>query len=129
MFASFGVGQVLWSLLWFTLVFMWMVLFIRIVADVFRSDDLSGWAKAGWLLVCLLAPFLGVLIYLIVRGDKMAAHDMAVLKAQDEAARAYIQSAAGGGGVAAELERLSALREKGVLTDEEFAELKAKALG
>ena len=95
MFASFGVGQVLWSLLWLTLVFMWMVLFLRIVADVFRSDDLSGWAKAGWLLGCLIAPFLGVLAYLIVRGDKMTERDLAMLKAQDEAARAYIQSAAG----------------------------------
>ena len=128
MFASFGVGQVLWSLLWLTLVFMWMVLFLRIVADVFRSDDLSGWAKAGWLLGCLIAPFLGVLAYLIVRGDKMTERDLAVIKAQDDAARAYIRSAAGGG-IADDLERLAALRDKGVLSDEEFAQLKAKALG
>ena len=128
MFAAFGVGQVVWSLVWLTLVFMWMVLLLRIVADIFRSSDLSGWAKAGWLLACLFTAYLGVFAYLIVRGGGMAEREMAAVQAQDDAARAYIRSAAGGG-VADELERLAALRDKGVLTDEEFAQLKAKALG
>ncbi len=107
---------------------MWMVLLLRIVGDIFRSSDLSGWAKAGWLLACLFTAYLGVFAYLIVRGGGMAEREMAALQAQDEAARTYIRSAAGGG-VAEELERLAALRDKGVLTDEEFAQLKAKALG
>lgn len=128
MFAAFGVGQVVWSLLWITLLFMWMMLLLRIVTDIFRSSDLSGWAKAGWLLACLATAYLGVFAYLIVRGDKMAERETEMLRAQDEAARAFIQSAAGGG-VADELERLAALRDKGVLTDDEFVQLKARAIG
>ena len=64
------------------------------IADVFRSHDLSGWAKAAWLVLIVLVPFLGVLIYLIALGHKMQDHAVSDAQEQDAAARAYVRSAA-----------------------------------
>ena len=128
---EWGTGQVLWSIIWFTLFFIWIWLLVRIFSDVFRSEDLGGFAKALWIIFVIVLPYLGVFVYLIARGHKMAEHDMADAKAQDAAARAYIQNVTGtsGGSVAAELEKLADLKSKGVIDDAEFARLKAKAVG
>jgi hypothetical protein len=69
--AEFGTGQVFLSMLFFFLFLILIWLVIAIFADIFRSPDLSGWAKALWVLFVIILPFLGVLTYLIVRGDKM----------------------------------------------------------
>lgn len=117
-----------WLMLWFFLWVIWIWLLIRVFADVFRSDT-SGWAKAGWVLFVVVLPFLGVLVYLIAQGDKMAAREMASAKAAQKAQRDYIREAAGsGGGVAGELEKLASLRDKGVISAEEFDTQKAKLL-
>jgi hypothetical protein len=131
MIATFGVLQVFFSILWFFLFVMWIMLVFRVVADVFRSSDMGGVAKALWVLFVIVAPFLGVLVYLIARGNKMAEHEVKQIKAQDDAMRQYIQQAAGttGGSAADELARLAELRDKGVIDADEFAKLKAKVLG
>ncbi len=130
MLATFGVGQVLWSMLWFFLFFMWLMLAFQVFADIFRSSDLGGFAKALWVIFVIVLPYLGVLVYLIARGNKMAEHQAASAEAQEAELRQYIQSAAGTSGSAAdELARLAGLRDQGVISPEEFAQLKSKVVG
>jgi len=127
--AEFGTGQVFWSFLWFFLFFIWIWLLIVVFGDIFRSQDLSGWSKAIWCIFIILVPYLGVFIYLIARGGKMHEHAMAAAQAQDQMMRQYVQDVAGtGGSTADELARLADLRDKGVISDAEFEQLKAKAL-
>ncbi|HEU4895380.1 MAG TPA: SHOCT domain-containing protein [Acidimicrobiia bacterium] len=118
-----------WSMLWFFLFFMWIWLLISLFADIFRSDDLSGWGKAGWVLFLVVIPWLGALIYLIARGNSMQERAMAEMTAREKATRSYIQDVAGSGSTADELTKLATLRERGVLTDQEFASQKAALLG
>ena len=118
-----------WTMFIFFLWVAWFVLVIRVFVDIFRSDDLSGWGKAGWSIFAILLPLLGVLVYLLARGDSMTDRDMAAARARDDAFRSYVQETAGSGsGTAAELEKLSELHTSGVLTDDEFAKQKAKLL-
>ncbi|MDH3704583.1 MAG: PLD nuclease N-terminal domain-containing protein [Acidimicrobiia bacterium] len=91
--AQFGTGQVLWSIFWFFLFFIWIMLLFHVFADIFRSPDLGGLAKTAWVIAVIVLPFLGVFIYVIARGDKMQQHAIAEAQAQDAAMRAYIQSA------------------------------------
>jgi ABC-type multidrug transport system fused ATPase/permease subunit len=130
MLATFAVGQVLWSLVWFFLLFMWIMLVFRVFGDLFRDHETGGFAKVLWIIFIIVLPFLGVFVYLIARGNKMAEREVAAMKAQEEAARTYIQQAAGGAvSHADELARLAELKDKGVISDEEFASLKAKVIG
>jgi hypothetical protein len=127
--AEFGTGQVFWSFLWFFLFFIWIWLLIVVFSDIFRSQDLGGWAKAIWCIFIIFLPYLGVFVYLIARGGKMHEHAVASAQAQDQAMRQYVREAAGtGGSTADELARLADLREKGVISDAEFEQLKAKAM-
>ena len=71
---DFGTGQVFWSLLMFFLFVIWIWLLIVVFSDLFRSRDLSGWAKAAWVIGIIVLPYLGVLLYLIVRGNKIGQH-------------------------------------------------------
>jgi hypothetical protein len=128
--SDFGTGQVFLSMLWFFLFFIWIWLLIVVFSDLFRSHDIGGWAKAFWVIGIIILPYLGVLLYLIVRGHKMAEHAQEAAAAQDAAAKAYIQSAAGTSGSAAdEIQRLADLKAQGVISDAEFEAGKAKALG
>jgi hypothetical protein len=127
---DFGTGQVLWSMLWFFLWFIWIWLLIVVFSDIFRSPDLSGWGKAIWTIFVVILPYLGVFVYLIARGHKMHEHAAANARDQDAAMRQYVQSVAksDGHGAAEEVTRLADLRDKGVLTEQEFQQAKAKAL-
>jgi hypothetical protein len=124
---EWGSGQVFWSMLWFFMFFIWIWLLIIVFSDLFRSKDLSGWAKALWVIFIIVLPYLGVLIYLIARGHKMTEH-----AAEAEAAqRKYIQEVAGTGASSSadEIAKLADLKAKGVIDDAEYAQLKAKAMG
>ena len=129
--AEFGTGQVFLSFLWFFLFFIWIWLLIVVFSDIFRSHDLSGWAKALWIIFVVILPYLGVFVYLIARGRHMQEHAVSDAKQRDADFRQYVQNAAGtsGGGAADEITRLADLRDKGVITDAEFEQAKAKALG
>jgi hypothetical protein len=127
--AQFGTGEVLWSFIWFTLFFIWIWLLITVFGDIFRSDDLGGWGKAIWTIFVILVPYLGVFIYLIARGKGMAERNIKAIEAQQDAQRAYIQSVAGStASPAEEIARLTDLRDKGAISEDEFQQLKAKAL-
>ena len=121
---------IFWTMLMFFLWFAWIMLLIRVFADIFRSDDMGGWSKALWSIFVIVVPLLGVLIYLIARGDSMTRRDMAAAQAQDAAFRDYVRDAAGSGGTSAasELAKLAELRDSGVITDVEFDQQKAKLL-
>lgn len=130
MFAEWQVGQVLWSTVWITLFLLWILLVIRVFADIFRSRDMSGVMKVLWMIFVVAMPYLGVFAYVIVRGRSMTERDIEAAQAQEAALQSYIRQAAGGagGGRVAELERLAALRAQGAIDDAEFERLKAEAL-
>ncbi|MFI5819591.1 SHOCT domain-containing protein [Streptomyces rishiriensis] len=119
--------SVFWSMLLFFLWIMWFVLLFRVVVDIFRDDEMSGWAKAGWLVFTVLLPFLGVFVYVVARGKNMGRREMAQARAQQDAFDARVRAAAGGGGGSSsvdELSRLSEIRARGDITDEEFSRAK-----
>jgi ABC-type multidrug transport system fused ATPase/permease subunit len=112
-------------------IFLWVIWFwilITIFIDIFRSRDLSGWGKALWFIFVLIIPLIGVLVYLIVRGGSM--HERAAKEAQqqDEQFRSYVQETAGSQSPADQLAKLADLRDRGVITAEEFDREKAKIL-
>jgi hypothetical protein len=127
--ASWGVGQVFWSMIWFTLFFIWIWLLITVFADIFRSHDLGGFAKFLWVLFVVLVPYLGVFVYLIARGHEMGEHAAQNAQAADAATRAYVRDAAGTTtSASSELERLAGLKAQGVIDDAEFQRLKAQVV-
>ena len=104
-----------------------MILFKTIV-DIFRSDDLGGFAKAIWLIFVIIIPWLGVLVYILARGDGMTKRDMAQAQEQQDQFASYVRSTAGSTGSADELVKLADLRDRGVISEAEFASQKAKLL-
>lgn len=123
--ADFGVGQVVWSLFYVFLLVTWLILFINVVTDLIRSDDLSGIAKMVWIIALIVLPYLGVLVYFVARGGGM--QDRAVERAaqHEQAVRGYIQQVAAPPSAAEELLRLDDLRTRGVINEAEFESLKA----
>ncbi|MCX5141658.1 MULTISPECIES: SHOCT domain-containing protein [unclassified Streptomyces] len=125
-----------WTMLWFFLWIMWLFLLFRVIMDIFRSDDLGGWAKAGWLILALVLPYLGVLIYVIARGKSMGTRDVKEAKERDAAFKAYVRDAAGtsdanGAPKASHVEDLSKLadlKDKGAITEDEYQRAKTKLL-
>jgi len=126
------VGQVFFSMLWFFLFFIWIWLLIMVFADIFRDHTMSGWAKAAWVIFVIVLPYLGVFVYLIARGSSMHERALAQQQKTDKQFKQYMQSAAasksGDKSTADELARLADLKAKGVITDAEFEQAKAKAL-
>lgn len=129
--AEFGTGELVWSMLWFTLFFIWIWIAITCFVDIFSDHELSGWGKALWVIFIFFVPYLAVFIYLVARGSGMQARQVARAQANSDAQRAYIQSVVGtpsASSVSEELARLADLRDKGVISAEEFDRLKAKAM-
>ena len=126
--ADWQVGEVLWTFIWFTFLFIWIWLAISVFIDIFRSHDMNGWVKALWILFIIVAPFLGVFIYVIVNGRAMGERDLAAAQQRDAEFQTYVRETAGTSGAADELTKLAALRDSGALTDAEFAAQKAKLL-
>ena len=133
--SDFGSGQVLLSMLWFFLFFIWIWLLIVVFSDIFRSHDLGGWAKALWTIFVIIFPYLGVFVYLIARGGKMQEHAVQAAQQQDAMAKAYIRDAVsttgsgGGGSPADQVQQLVDLKNQGVIDDAEFQRLKGKIVG
>lgn len=126
MLATFTFGDALITVLEFALLFFWIWIAVGVVFDIFRSRDLSNWAKAAWMLLIIIIPLIGVLIYLIVRGHTMHEHQL-----QDRARLEVFNSFPSGNAPSAavdDLTRLAELRERGVLSDEEFERAKTRAL-
>jgi hypothetical protein len=120
--------DVFWSMFLFFIFIAWIWVLIAVIADIFRSHDIGGASKAFWVIFVIIIPWLGVLVYLIARGDGMAQRQMDMAAAQEKAARAYIQDAAGSTSAADELKKLSDLKASGVISDAEFEAQKSKLL-
>ena len=115
-------GDVIWTLIVFYFWFMFIWLFIGVFGDIFRRNDLSGAGKAGWILLLVILPFLGILIYMIAR-PKMTPQDQEILAATQER-----QRRAEGFSSADEIAKLAKLRDEGKITAQELEQLKAKAM-
>ncbi len=106
--ATYTFGQALLTVLEFMLLILWIWLAMTVITDVFRSHDLNGWKKAFWLVLIVLLPLVGVLVYVIARGDEMKAHTISDQRQQEIASTAELED----------------LRDRGILTDEEFQRVK-----
>ncbi len=127
--SSIGDGDVFLFMIEFFLFVIWFWLLITIFGDLFRDHEMSGGMKAVWIFFVIILPFLGILLYLIVRGSGMAQR---AVKAQQEAQAQmddYIRSTTGGGNSADQIAQAKALLDAGTIDQAEFDKLKAKALG
>ena len=125
---DFSLLEVFFSMLYFFLFIAWIYLLIVIATDIFRSRDMSNWAKALWILFLVIVPIIASLIYLIARGNKMAERHREDRARSEREFRSYVQDAAGSGSTADELEKLARLRDAGTISGEEFEAQKAKLL-
>src|ERR1700730_13076122 len=148
---NYPILDIFLSVLYFFGLVLWIMLMFWIITDIFRSDDLSGWAKAAWLLGIIVIPLVGILVYLIARGGSMRDRQEAQARAQDAAFRDYVRQAAASDGSAApagaaapasaapagnggattasdELAKLASLHQRGVLNDDEFARAKSRVV-
>jgi predicted PurR-regulated permease PerM len=117
-----------WSVLMVFILIAWIVLLIRVFADIFSRHEMGGGAKALWAIFVLIVPFLGVFIYLIVYGSTMAQHHSQAMRDQDMAFDRPVRDP-NSGTTADEIAKMAALRDQGVLSEEEFAARKAQLLG
>ena len=121
-----------WTMLVFFLWIMWFVLLFRVVMDIFRDDDLSGWAKTGWLVFTVVLPFLGVFVYVIARGRNMGRREITQARAQQEAFDSYVRETARGAdgrtSSVDDLARLSEIKARGDISDDEFRRAKELVL-
>jgi hypothetical protein len=127
--SSYPFLNVLWSMLIFFawVIFIWIA--ITVLIDVFRRHDLSGWGKAGWTILIVILPWVGVLIYLIVNHQGMADRRMKEVQTSQAQFDDYVRQTAGtGAGAAGEIEKAKALLDSGTITQAEFDALKARAL-
>jgi hypothetical protein len=119
-------GSFFLALLSFFVLVAWLMALFSIVVDLFRDQELSGWAKAAWLLFLLVVPLIAALVYVIARGQGMGERAVAEAKASKAEADEYIRSVASG--AVGEIAKAKELLDAGAITPEEFATLKAKAL-
>jgi len=126
---AFSVWNALWVVFVSFLFVAILMMMFSVIVDLFRDDDLSGWAKAAWIVLLIILPLLGLLVYTIVRGKGMAEREMKSQLQAKEDFDAYVRQTAGAGsGAASELEKASNLHAEGRLSDDEYASLKAKIL-
>jgi type VI protein secretion system component VasK len=117
-----------WTMMWFFLWIIWLMLLFRVFGDIFRSDDLGGFGKTLWMIFVVVLPFLGLFVYLIARGKEMGQREIDHARAQQQEFDSYVRDVAAPTGSADELAKLADLRNSGVITDAEFQQQKAKLL-
>jgi len=126
--ADYPFLDVFWTMIVFFVWITWFWLLITVFGDVFRRHDVSGFAKVLWLIFVIVLPFLGVFVYLIANSKGMTERNISRAQAQQQQFDAYVQSAAGSGGAAAEIEKAKQLLDSGAITQSEFDAIKQKAL-
>ena len=129
--ADVGLAELFWTVLWLFFLFMFIWVFVALVSDIFRDHELSGWGKAAWLVLLIVFPLVGSLIYLIVRGKSMAERSAAAQKHAQAEFDSYVRQAASSSGDSSvdDLARLAELRSNGHLSDEEYETMKSRIVG
>jgi len=125
--ADYPFLDVFWSMIIFFFWVIWIWIVITVLIDIFRRNDIGGFAKAAWVIFVVILPWLGVLIYLIAQHDGMQKRSMDQALAQRRALDEHVRNAASGGS-AAEIAKAKELLDAGAITQAEFETLKAKAL-
>jgi predicted PurR-regulated permease PerM len=126
--ADYPFLDLMWTLLIAFLWIAWLMLLFYVLADVFRRRDASGLKKTLWVIFVIIAPFLGVLVYVIANGSGMGERNMKQTQANQAQFDDYVRATAGSGGAATEIEKAKALLDSGAITQAEFDSIKAKAL-
>jgi Short C-terminal domain/Phospholipase_D-nuclease N-terminal len=126
---NYNFTSFLWDVLVIFAFVIWFWLLIVVFGDIFRRRDISGWGKAGWIILVIILPYFGVFIYLIAEHSGMAERNTQQLQAQQAVADQYIRSVSGSGGPASEIETAKNLLDSGAITQAEYDSIKAKALG
>jgi len=122
--AEYPLLNIIWTMLVFVGLVIWLRLLFTVFGDVFSRHDLSGGAKAGWCLLAIVLPFLGVFIYLVTQGEGLAQRNTARMQAQAQ----HVLDATGSAGSAREIANAKQLLDGGTITQAEFDALKQKAL-
>jgi len=126
--AAYTFGDVMWTMLVF---FCWILFFwllFGVFADLFSRHDVSGWGKAGWVILVIILPFLGIFIYLISQGKGMGERAQQRAQAQQSDVDNYVRSVAASSSPTEEIAKGKELLESGAITQAEYDQLKAKAL-
>jgi len=126
--ADYPLLNVFWTTMWVFLWILWFILLFRVIGDIFRDDEMSGWGKSGWTVFVVVLPYLGVFVYLIARGRGMGEREVKRAQQREQEVRTYIRESAGPTGHAEELSRLAELKNHGDLTSAEYEQAKAKVL-
>jgi hypothetical protein len=127
MAADYPFMDVLWTMIIFFFWVIWIWIVITVLIDIFRRDDIGGWAKAAWVIFVVILPWLGVLVYLIAQHDGMQERSTSQALARKQAFDDQVRSTAGGGS-AADIAKAKELLDSAAITQAEFDTLKAKAL-
>ena len=127
MLAAYSFGDVMWSMLVFFMWILWFWLLFTVFGDLFSRHDIGGWAKAGWSVFVIIAPFLGVFIYLIAEGKSMGERSLERAQGQQRQMDDYVRSVASSG-TTDQIAKGKELLDSGAITQAEFDQLKAKAL-
>ena len=125
--ADYPFLDVLWTMIIFFCWVAWIWLLVVIFSDLFRRD-ISGWAKAAWVVALIVLPFLGTLIYLISQGKEMTERRIRDVQVSQANFDEYVRSVAADGGSAGEIAREKELLDSGAITQVEYEKLKEKAL-
>jgi hypothetical protein len=124
-----SLSEFVWSLLILFFMIMYFMMLFQVIGDIFRRHDENGGKKALWLIFLLVAPFLSLFIYVLVNGQGMQERNIRDVQRSREAMDEHIRTVAGGGGAADEISQAKALLDSGAISQAEFEQLKAKALG
>jgi hypothetical protein len=125
--ADYPFLDVLWTMIVFFAWVIWFWLLITVFADLFRRHDISGWSKAGWMIFCIVLPFLGVLVYIGTQGKGMAERNAKQAQAAQAQMDQYVRETAGSG-PAGEIAHAKQLLDSGAINQSEFDQIKQKAL-
>ena len=126
--ADVHLSDIIWSMLWLFFLFIWIMILVQVLIDLFRDHSLSGVAKALWVIALVFVPFITVFVYIIARGSGMAERGMKQQQHLQEQMDTYVRSVSTSGGAAEQIEKAKALLDAGTITQAEFDQLKAKAL-
>jgi ABC-type Fe3+ transport system permease subunit len=121
--------DIIGTMLFFFGFVIWLRMLFTVFGDLFRRDDMSGWGKAGWMVVCIVLPFLGVLIYLGTHASGIAERSAKQMQAAQSQFDQYVRDTASSGGAASEIAKAKDLLTSGAIDQAEFDALKRKALG